>query len=66
MLFIFTSHMYSSTFSVRAKQPFGAILVIGGCGVLGHHLVSQLLEVESTTQASILDLHTDRNRLPSV
>ncbi|MCJ1289620.1 hypothetical protein MMC34_001153 [Xylographa carneopallida] len=51
---------------MSAKQPFGAVLVIGGCGFLGHHIVSQLLEEDPTAQVSVLDLHTDRNRLPSV
>ncbi|MCJ1432717.1 hypothetical protein MMC27_002074 [Xylographa pallens] len=51
---------------MSAKQPLGAVLVIGGCGFLGHHIVSQLLEEDPTAQVSVLDLHTDRNRLPSV
>jgi sterol-4alpha-carboxylate 3-dehydrogenase (decarboxylating) len=41
----------------------GSVLVIGGCGFLGHHIVSQLLP---STQISVLDLRTTRNRLPSV
>ena len=40
-------------------------LVVGGCGFLGHHIVSQLLETH-TVQVSVLDLRTDRNRFPGV
>ena len=40
-------------------------LVIGGCGFLGHHIVSQLLETH-TVRVSVLDLRTDRNRFPKV
>ncbi|KAK0510845.1 hypothetical protein JMJ35_006397 [Cladonia borealis] len=39
-----------------------SVLVIGGCGFLGHHIVSQLLE-PSTAQISVLDLRTTKNRL---
>ena len=49
----------------RPFQPFGSVLVVGGCGFLGHHIVSQLLDV-SSTKVLVLDLHTDRNRLPEV
>ncbi len=39
-----------------------SVLVIGGCGFLGHHIVSQLLE-PSTAKISVLDLRTTHNRL---
>lgn len=42
--------------------PFlGSVLVVGGCGFLGHHIVSQLLKSYSV-QISVFDLRTDRNR----
>jgi len=41
-----------------------SVLVIGGCGFLGHHIVSQLLS-PSTSTISVLDLHTTANRLPN-
>lgn len=53
---------------MTAQNPpksLGSVLIIGGCGFLGHHIVSQLLESYST-QISVLDLHTNRNRFPSV
>jgi sterol-4alpha-carboxylate 3-dehydrogenase (decarboxylating) len=48
------------------KKSLGKVLVIGGCGFLGHHIVSLLVTSSSTTssQISVLDLHTSRNRRP--
>ena len=39
------------------------VLVVGGCGFLGHHIVSQLLDAHA--QVSVLDFKLDRNRIPS-
>ena len=53
----------------KPSKSLGSVLVTGGCGFLGHHIVSQLLESKSNNNArrvSVLDLRTDRNRLPSV
>ncbi|MCJ1447642.1 MAG: erg26, C-3 sterol dehydrogenase [Stictis urceolatum] len=41
------------------------VLVIGGCGFLGHHIVQQLLDSGSSS-ISVLDLRTTRNRLSGV
>jgi len=60
-----------TTFSARdllliiMSSELGSVLVIGGCGFLGHHIVSQLLESPSA-QVTVLDLRTTRNRFPSV
>jgi len=40
------------------------VLVVGGYGFLGHHVVSQLLE--SHAQVSVLDFKLDRNRVHGV
>lgn len=49
------------------RQPvdLGSVLVIGGCGFLGHHIVRQLLESYNCT-VSVLDLRTTNNRFPNV
>ncbi|CCU81378.1 C-3 sterol dehydrogenase/C-4 decarboxylase/Erg26 [Blumeria hordei DH14] len=44
------------------KEVLGRVLVIGGCGFLGHHIVQQLHSSYDCT-VSILDLQTTRNRL---
>ncbi|KAI9819605.1 MAG: erg26, C-3 sterol dehydrogenase [Pycnora praestabilis] len=49
----------------QTKKSLGNVLVIGGCGFLGHHIVSQLSQ-SYTAQISVLDLSTTRNRLPNV
>ena len=46
-----------------AKKNLGNVLVIGGCGFLGHHIVS-LLHSTYTSTISVLDLTTTRNRRP--
>ena len=40
-------------------------LIIGGCGFLGFHIVSQLLDTHSA-HIAVLDLRTDLNRQPGV
>lgn len=47
------------------SSEFGSVLVVGGCGFLGHHIVSQLLQ-KGCTKISVIDLNTGRNRLLSV
>ena len=49
----------------RNFPPFGSVLIVGGCGFLGHHIVSQIRNVPST-RISVLDLRIDRNRVPGV
>ena len=50
----------------QAPTPLGSILVIGGCGFLGHNIVQQLLSSQFSASISVLDLHTTRNRFPNV
>ncbi|PBP27412.1 3-beta hydroxysteroid dehydrogenase/isomerase [Diplocarpon rosae] len=45
------------------EKTLGKVLVIGGCGFLGHHIVNLLL-TSSTSQVSVLDVTTTRNRRP--
>ena len=49
---------------VSAKKPeLGSVMVIGGCGFLGHHVVRLLLR-DYTCSVSVIDLHCTRNRRP--
>jgi sterol-4alpha-carboxylate 3-dehydrogenase (decarboxylating) len=47
--------------SAKEKQELGKVLVIGGCGFLGHNLVNQLCDSYSS-QVSVIDLRTNSNR----
>ncbi|MCJ1370279.1 erg26, C-3 sterol dehydrogenase [Loxospora ochrophaea] len=51
--------------SSKSPKSLGSVLVVGGCGFVGHHIVQQLLESYSA-QVSVLDLRTNRNRFSSV
>lgn len=51
--------------SEKKPNSLGSVLVIGGCGFLGHHIVSQLLE-DYDAKVSVLDLRTNLNRQPDV
>ncbi|KAE8440693.1 hypothetical protein EG329_006811 [Mollisiaceae sp. DMI_Dod_QoI] len=45
------------------KKPLGNVIVIGGCGFLGHHIVNLLLE-SYKCKVSVIDIRTVRNRRP--
>ena len=47
----------------KSKSPLGKVVVIGGCGFLGHHIVNLLLSSYSC-KVSVVDLFTNRNRRP--
>lgn len=48
------------------RQPLNKVLVVGGCGFLGHHVVSLLLEHHPECTVSVMDLHTSVNNFPGV
>ncbi|EGS23286.1 C-3 sterol dehydrogenase/C-4-like protein [Thermochaetoides thermophila DSM 1495] len=45
------------------KPDLGKVMVIGGCGFLGHHVVRLLLR-DYTCSVSVIDLRCTRNRRP--
>lgn len=45
------------------RKELGNVVVIGGCGFLGHHVVNQLIE-RYTCAVSVIDIRTTRNRRP--
>lgn len=47
------------------KQDLGHVLVVGGCGFLGHHIVKQIASSYTST-ISVLDYRTTHNRQPNV
>jgi sterol-4alpha-carboxylate 3-dehydrogenase (decarboxylating) len=49
---------------VSEKKPeLGSVMVIGGCGFLGHHVVRLLLR-DYSCSVSVVDLRCTRNRRP--
>lgn len=47
----------------QVKVNLGNVVVIGGCGFLGHHVVNQLVE-RYTCKVTVIDIRTTRNRRP--
>ncbi|KAF2837381.1 putative sterol-4-alpha-carboxylate 3-dehydrogenase, decarboxylating [Patellaria atrata CBS 101060] len=47
-------------------MSLGSVLVIGGCGLLGHHIVKYLLESGEATSITVFDISTKFNRYPGV
>ncbi|CAF3449037.1 unnamed protein product, partial [Fusarium graminearum] len=48
-----------------SRGPLGRVVVIGGNGFLGHHIVNQALENWTTTATIGIDLRCERNRNPN-
>jgi len=44
------------------KEPLGSVMVVGGCGNLGHRVVEELFERKLATEVSVLDLSVENNR----
>lgn len=47
------------------KHNLGSVLITGGCGFLGHHIVRVLLRDWDTTAVAVVDLKCERNRRPA-
>jgi sterol-4alpha-carboxylate 3-dehydrogenase (decarboxylating) len=53
--------------STSSEMPLGKVLIIGGCGLLGHHIVKYLLENGTPSEDIIVfDITTKTNRYPHV
>jgi sterol-4alpha-carboxylate 3-dehydrogenase (decarboxylating) len=47
---------------MESPQSLGKVLVVGGCGFLGGHIVSLIVKRHPQTQVVVLDLRTNSNR----
>jgi sterol-4alpha-carboxylate 3-dehydrogenase (decarboxylating) len=44
----------------------GSVLVLGGCGFLGHHIAKQALLASDVAKVTVLDVDTSKNRIDGV
>jgi len=47
-------------------STLGTVLVIGGCGLLGHHIVNKVIESGHSSKVVVLDVSTEKNRINEV
>lgn len=52
--------------SSNVTASLGPVVITGGCGFVGSHLAEGLLADDPQCQVHILDLHTEKNRVPGV
>lgn len=48
------------------SSALGSVLVVGGCGFVGGHIVRRLLERNDGTEIAVMGRNVDRNRQPGV
>ncbi|KAB8356690.1 hypothetical protein FH972_024266 [Carpinus fangiana] len=65
-LLMHPSFYQESTAAMSNQQALGSVLVTGGCGFLGSHIVRLLIGryPAPATKVHVLDLHTNRNTFP--
>lgn len=51
---------------MASSSKLDPILITGGCGFIGYHLVQHLLDFDSGCRIHVLDITTERNRIDSV
>ncbi|KAM7210359.1 putative c-3 sterol dehydrogenase c-4 decarboxylase family protein [Rhypophila decipiens] len=52
--------------SINDNPSLSPVLVTGGCGFVGYHLISGILAIEPSCKIHVLDINTSRNRHPGV
>ena len=53
-------------FQEREAESLGNVLVVGGCGFLGHHVVALIIDQYPKSKVFAVDLRTTSNRLVGV
>ncbi|KAH8897454.1 NAD(P)-binding protein [Thozetella sp. PMI_491] len=47
----------------ESGAPLGPVIVTGGCGFIGFHIVTRLVESETDCEVHVIDINIDRNRV---
>ncbi|KAF1948957.1 putative 3-beta hydroxysteroid dehydrogenase/isomerase family protein [Byssothecium circinans] len=48
---------------MASTEQLGSVLVVGGCGFLGHHIVRKLIQAGDASNVTVLDVKTDLYRI---
>lgn len=48
---------------MTSSDSLGSVLVLGGCGFLGHHIIRKLLAADDVSQITALDVDTDSRQV---
>jgi dTDP-D-glucose 4,6-dehydratase len=59
-------HLFHYLYWIMSKYNITSALVVGGCGNLGHNVVTQLLKLDPTPKVFVFDLNTTNNRVSGV
>jgi sterol-4alpha-carboxylate 3-dehydrogenase (decarboxylating) len=51
---------------VTSSQTLSLVLITGGCGFIGYHLIKHILSSEPGYQIHVLDINASRNRVTNV
>jgi len=66
-LSIVSESKFAMSPDASSQVHLGNVLIIGGCGLLGHHIVRHLLENGTASENIIVfDINTKENRYPNV
>ena len=48
---------------MATSPPLASVLITGGCGFIGHHVIQHIFAIEPKCRIHVLDINTSRNRV---
>lgn len=56
----------SSRVVTEYTPSLSPVVVTGGCGFIGYHIIAQILKQDSACKIHVIDINTQRNRIAGV